>query len=228
MHGVGRMTMAGEDFAGRLRALCALLDVTRRRLYDYVVLQQRSVSRDEASAALGIERSLVAYHLDALLRDGLLIASFARPDGRSGPGAGRPTKFYARAPAEFSVSVPSRDYELAAELLARAVERDTTDTVRGALHHAAADVGREVAARHLGSDDDLVVLLQRQGFEPDVDDGGTVRLRNCPFHRLAQHHTELICGMNLAMLAAVTADVAGVEARLDPTPGRCCVAFVPP
>ncbi|MBW3621750.1 MAG: transcriptional regulator, partial [Actinobacteria bacterium] len=69
-------------------------------------------------------------------------------------------------------------------------------------------------------------VLADLGFEP-YEDGDAIRLRNCPFHRLAQHHTELICGMNLAMLGA-SVEVAGAEfaATLDPAPGRCCVAFV--
>ena len=48
------------------------------------------------------------------------------------------------------------------------------------------------------------------------------------FDRLAREHTELVCGMNLAMLSGVLTRVDdAVEARLDPAPDRCCVAFVP-
>ena len=32
--------------------------------------------------------------------------------------------------------------------------------------------------------------------------GGTIVLRNCPFDTLARDHTQLVCGMNLARLAA--------------------------
>lgn len=210
-----------------LDRLCSLDDPTRRGLYDYVARQQEPVSRDEAAAALELERSTAAYHLDKLVDEGLLAASFARPDGAGGPGAGRPAKHYARVDEEFGVSVPPRDYHLAAELLARAVEVDATGTVRDALQRAAAEVGRELPESAAGGRRDLLPYLERHGFEP-FDDEGVIRLRNCPFHRLAREHTELICGMNLSMLSSVLDAVgAEYEARLDPAPGRCCVSFVP-
>ncbi len=212
--------------ADQLAPLCSLDDATRRRLYEYVAAQGDPVSREQAAAALDLDRSLVAYHLDKLVDEGLLEASFARPPGRRGPGAGRPAKHYARADREFAVSLPPRDYRLAAELLARAVEADPTGTVHDALQRAATDLGRELGAG-LPDGDDLLVQLARQGFEPYEEDG-VIRLRNCPFHRLARDHTALVCGMNLALMAgAVDGAGAAFTPRLDPAEGRCCVAFVP-
>ncbi|HEX9765395.1 MAG TPA: hypothetical protein VGA36_01435, partial [Nitriliruptorales bacterium] len=70
----------------------------------------------------------------------------------------------------------------------------------------------------------LVDHPARQGLEP-YRDGDTIRLRNSPFHQLAQRPTELVCSMNLAMLRAATeATHARFEAQLDPAPDRC-VAF---
>lgn len=213
--------------AAQLDPLCNLDDPTRRRLYDHVVAQSEPVTRDQASTALGVDRSTVAYHLDKLVDGGLLTASFARPGGRGGPGAGRPTKHYERSDREFAVSVPPRDYHLAAELLARAAAADTTGAVQAALDRAAADLGRELVADESDASRDLLGHLAKLGFEPYAD-GEVLRLRNCPFHRLAQEHTELVCGMNLAMLAAAT-EAAGAPfvARLDPAEDRCCVAFDP-
>lgn len=217
---------SGSSLERQLPPLCTLLEPTRRRLYRYVVEQSQPVTRDEASATLHIDRSLVAYHLDRLVEQGLLVATFARPEGRSGPRAGRPAKRYQRADGEFAVSVPARDYRLAAELLARAAEADRSGTVRRALDAAASDLGRELAT---GSDahstEDLIGVLRDQGFEP-YEDGDLLRLRNCPFHRLVEQHTELVCGMNLALLSGLALAVDhDVRAQLDPGPGRCCVAF---
>ena len=211
----------------QLDALCGLDDPTRRRLYDYVAAQGQAITRDQASHELGMERSTVAYHLDRLVDDGLLTATFARPPGRGGPGAGRPAKHYQRAETEFAVSVPPRDYRLAAELLARAAAADATGTVRQALQHAAEQLGTELATADTPSTS-LLELLAQQGFEP-YNDGGIIRLRNCPFHQLAQEHTELICGMNLAMLTGATHTIdTDHQPRLDPGEDRCCVAFYPP
>ena len=210
----------------QLAPLGSLDDPTRRRLYEYVAGCTAAVTRDQASAALALERSLVAYHLDKLVDEGLLAASFARPEGRGGPGAGRPAKHYQRADREFSVSLPPRDYRLVAELLARAVETDTSDTLRRALHQAAADFGRELAAPGPRGDTHAFIRrLAHLGFEPN-DDDGVIRLRNCPFHQLAREHTELVCGINLTMLTGLTERLTGdLTARLDPAPQRCCVAF---
>ena len=69
----------------------ALLDdPVRRKLYDYVVAQGREVSRSEAAEAVGIQRTLAAFHLDRLVETGLVDVTFRRPAGRAGPGAGRP------------------------------------------------------------------------------------------------------------------------------------------
>lgn len=211
--------------AAQLDPLCSLDDPTRRRLYEYVVTQPEPVRRDQVSADLDVERSTVVYHLDKLVDEGLLVASFARPEGRGGPGAGRPAKHYERSAREFAVSVPPRDYRLAAELLARAAAADTTGTVRHALERAAADLGRAVVDGEVALD--LSEYLARQGFEPYLD-GDVMRLRNCPFDRLAREHTELVCGMNLAMLAAAAEGTdAPFEVHLDPADDRCCVAFRP-
>ncbi|MPZ74430.1 MAG: ArsR family transcriptional regulator [Nitriliruptorales bacterium] len=209
-----------------LTPLTSLDDPTRRRLYAYVVAAGEAITRDGASVALDIDRSLVAYHLDKLVDEGLLVASFARPEGRGGPGAGRPAKHYARAEREFAVSVPPRDYRLAAELLTRAAERDTTGNARRPLDRVAREVGRDLGDSTHG--DDLMEGLRRHGYEP-YDEDGVIRLRNCPFHQLAREHTDLVCGMNLALLGGLTEALASQRrsARLDPAPGRCCVVLEP-
>lgn len=209
-----------------LKPLCSLEDDTRRRLYEFVVAAGEPVNRDRASTAVGIDRSLAAYHLDRLVEEGLLAASYARPEGRGGPGAGRPAKHYERAKREFSVSVPPRDYRLAAEVFVRAATSDDSGAVQRKVDEAARTFGREL----VGTDGDeaaLMDVLRRHGFEP-YDDDGVIRLANCPFHQLAREHTDLVCGMNLAMLSGlVEAASADVRPRLDPAPDRCCVALDP-
>ena len=133
---------AGDDLA----RISSLSDPARRSLYDFVVVQGQPVGRDEAAAAAGISRSLAAYHLDRMVDDGLLEVSFARRTGRTGPGAGRPAKLYHRSPREVQISLPPRDYELAARLLAQAVETERTGRARASLEEAARALGRDLAA----------------------------------------------------------------------------------
>ena len=46
-----------------------------------------------------------------------------------------------------------------------------------------------------------------------------------PFDTLARQHTQLVCGMNLAIMTAIVdrVDAAGLTARLEPASERCCV-----
>ena len=130
-----------------LASLSTLDDPVRRRLYEVVTRQDGPLGRDEAASAAGIGRALAVYHLDKLVESGLLTASYQRPAGRSGPGAGRPAKLYARSDREFAVTVPPREYELAARLLVQVVESDASGRSRAALAEAARRLGAELGAR---------------------------------------------------------------------------------
>ena len=210
-----------------LDAVAALGDPTRRRVYDFVCRHGHPVAREEASSALGIGRTLAAYHLDRLAADGLLSVAFERRSGRTGPGAGRPAKVYERSQREMAVSLPPRDYGLAAELLAHAAAHDEHGGTRRALRDAADSLGREIAAE-APDPPDVERLLRERGYEPFHEDD-VVRLRNCPFHAVARRHPEVVCDMNLRLLTGLLAglDAREIEAVLEPGPGRCCVAIRP-
>ena len=207
-----------EDLAAGL-----LADPLRRALYDAVAASDEPVTREQAAAAAGVTANLAGYHLDQLEQAGLLATSFARRDGRTGPGAGRPAKHYRRTDVEVRMQVPARDDSFLARLLASAVESDATGTTRRALLAAARSAGEEIGHDATGT---FVEALASRGYEPREEADGTVVLRNCPFHHLMPEHLELVCGMNFALLDAVVAGAAaGYSAELAPQPGRCCVVL---
>ena len=218
--------------AGRLAAISALEDPARRAVYDLVCRRDEPIGRDEAAAALGVSRRSVAFHLDRLAELGLLAVQFRRLTGRTGPGAGRPAKLYSASVGEVGVSVPERHYDLAAEVMAAAIERSAADgePVGRTMARVAAERGRELgaAARRAGVAD-LVLVLQEQDFAPVTDADGGVLLANCPFHRLAERHTGVVCGLNLDLIRGIASglgdDLDGTtrEILLDPIPGHCCV-----
>jgi predicted ArsR family transcriptional regulator len=235
------ISMTEQPGADPIAVIAALSEPVRRRLYDYVAQQHDLVGRDAAAAALGIGRPLAAFHLDRLARDGLLDVEYRRRSGRSGPGAGRPAKLYRRSRDDWAVSLPPRRYGIAAELFARALESEGEPSVESmtAVAHAYG-VGLARAARDASSAEtraladpgdrgELLSVLDDAGFEPDVDDAGAIRLRNCPFDALVPAHREITCGMNLAALQGVR-DGLG-SGNLTPArrtePGYCCVAFEP-
>jgi predicted ArsR family transcriptional regulator len=229
--------MDPTDLEQQLAGLTGLADPVRRALYRHVSERGAAVTRDEAAHAVGISRPLAAYHLDKLVDDGLLETRYERRTGRRGPGAGRPAKLYLRSARQIELSLPARDYAALAELLARAVEADRSGAARIALHDAArvlgAELGAETARRLTpeGRQPALAALRQvlaSRGYEPYDDADGTIRLRNCPFDRIAAQDRELVCGANLAMVEGLTDQLGGeqpIRPMLDPKPGRCCVAL---
>ena len=221
-----------------LAAVSALGEPTRRALYEYVAAAGAWVGRDTAADAVGLERGTAAHHLDRLAADGLLDVDYRRLSGRQGPGAGRPSKLYRRARRDVEVTLPPRDYGLLARLLAAAVDASRADGVDIA---SALDTVTRAEGRRLGEEmragldadegdlaarrDVIVEVLTAHGFEPRCDPSGTIVLQNCPFHQIAARFTELICGMNHSLLSAAIESLGrtGLEARLEPEEGSCCV-----
>ena len=199
------------------------------------------MSRDEAAAGVGVPRHRAKFHLDRLVDDGLLEVEFARRTGRQGPGAGRPAKLYRRGSRELSVTLPERRYELAGQLMARAIAdaRGTGPPGAEALDArrpgAGPRAGRPGAAEEPGTAHPArrcwppsARLLDEEGYQTRTDPAG-LTLANCPFHALAAEHTALICGMNLAIMEGLLDRVGGLglAAVLDPADGTCCVRLVP-
>jgi predicted ArsR family transcriptional regulator len=214
-----------RDPLGDVASFVSLGDGRRRRLYDYVVAQRRPVGRDEAAEAVGIGRSLAAYHLDKLAEADLLDVVFARPPGKRGPGAGRPAKQYVRPERTLAAQTTARDYAFVAQLLAEAVDAAGPEPA-AAVREFARERGRRVGAT-LASPAELEAALAARGYEPRRDPDGTLRLYNCPFHAVAATNPELVCGLNHAFVKGIL-DGAGAAdriAELDPCTGRCCVAI---
>jgi predicted ArsR family transcriptional regulator len=218
------------DASSQYAGIGALADDTRRALYDYVVAQSDAVGREQAASALGIAQHNVNFHLDKLVAEGLLEVEYRRLSGKSGPGAGRPSKLYRRAEREFVVSLPPRRYDLVGDILAAAIVRSSAGPSLGeALHEVALEEGRDVGGAATGVDPRhplaaMARVLEGQGYEPQVE-ADVVVLNNCPFDSLAKKHTELVCGLNRDFVQGVAEGMgcAQVDACLEPEPGRCCV-----
>jgi predicted ArsR family transcriptional regulator len=208
---------------GDLAGLGLLADDARRRLYDFVTGQRDAVSREEAATATGIGRTLAAYHLDKLAEAGLLDVGYARTNGRTGPGSGRPAKVYTRTQRELSVSVPPRNYSLLAQILTAAAEETPSGAFQSALASAAEQEGRSLGERA----DDMPAALATAGYEPTTTDEGDIVLQNCPFHSVVRQHAALVCTLNTAFVRG-TLEGTGNDpdrAELSPCDGRCCVVI---
>lgn len=224
----------------QIDGVALLHDPTRRALFSLVSDSVEPVSREQASAELGVTRSLAGFHLDKLVEAGLLDVELRRLTGRTGPGAGRPAKLYRRSRRQIELSLPHREYGLAGLLLADAIETAETSgrTVTDELERSSYGFGRRSGAlakerahsrnRTCSERATFLSMLREHGFEPR-DVGTDVVLVNCPFHGLAQDHADLVCGMNLHLLRGMRSAVdiadAELQPRLEPEPGHCCVRF---
>lgn len=216
------------DLGAQAAGIGTLADETRRALYEYVAAQSEPVGREQAANGLGIAMHNVVFHLDRLVDQGLLEVEYRRLSGKTGPGAGRPSKLYRRAADEFSVSLPPRRYDLVGDILAAAVAQaeegvPLDQAVYECARHEGLSAAQVQGLDRVGALENLAQILGNQGFEPKVDDDEML-LANCPFHALAQKHTELICGLNQAYVQGAADGLApDLAACLEPEPGRCCV-----
>jgi predicted ArsR family transcriptional regulator len=225
-----------QDFDERVAGVASLAEPQRRALYRFVVSRDRPVGKDEAAAAMGVARSVAAFHLDRLVAHGLLTTEYRRLSERRGPGAGRPAKLYRRADGDLSVSLPARRYDLAARLFASAVDEaiHTGTAVADALTTVANEQGRRLGdrVRELAGKrpsrravlDEALVVLGEEGYEPRAD-GADIRLANCPFDALVDEQRDLVCGMNHDLLCGMVAAAGDhvLTARLEPSDRNCCV-----
>lgn len=219
------------DLAAQAASVGALAEPIRLALYEYVVARGEPVGREEAATALDLAPHTANFHLDRLVDAGLLATEYRRLGGRTGPGAGRPSKLYKRAEDQVAISLPDRKYDLVGHILASGIERASGASgphvdaaIDAAIDSAAAEIGRAIGAEAAPGDVAAFTrVLADHGFEPRVD-GDTVLLANCPFDTLARSHTELVCGINRSFVQGV-ADGLGcdVSACLAPEPGMCCV-----
>jgi predicted ArsR family transcriptional regulator len=232
--------MSKLPWAGRIAALASLGDATRRKLFSLVASAGAPVSRNDAAETLGLPRSTASFHLDRMVHDGLLAVEFKKLGGREGPGSGRPAKLYKAAIEEVAASVPERNYDLAAELLVSAIEESAAGGIpaREALIRSARARGQAAAGGTDGADA-FAGLLAAEGYRPEDDGAGGLVLLNCPFHRIAAGHTDVVCAMNGAFLSGAAEGCGIAPDRVEALaveelrksaavlPGQCCARVRP-
>jgi len=206
-------------------------------MFSFIRRARRAVTREEAAESIGISRKLAAFHLDKMVDAGLLRARYESAGDE--PKVGRRPKVYEPIDTAISVSIPGRRYDLLADLLLEAVVSERVEEGTNAGDAAVLTAGRrglELGKRRreqlrpgrLGSERGLTIcesMLEEHGYEPARESLGQIRLRNCPFHPLADKAPGLVCGMNQSFLAGYLRglQISGVDAVPAPSPGECCV-----
>ncbi|WP_449062902.1 ArsR family transcriptional regulator [Planomonospora algeriensis] len=125
--------------SGDLEALGLLAEPQRARLHEFLAANG-PCTRQEICEALGMGRTLVAFHL-LKLEQARLVATVDEPAGTG--RRGRPAQRYRATRRELNASVPPRRYELLAEILLRAAREQLPSesfaeaAVRAAVRRAA-------------------------------------------------------------------------------------------
>jgi predicted ArsR family transcriptional regulator len=104
--------------------------------------QPAPVTADDVASAQRIHRNVARGRLERLAEAGLLIPSFERRTGRTGPGAGRPAKTYRVAPELTAIEFPERRYEQLIALVVDALPKRARDD---RLRDVGIAFGRELA-----------------------------------------------------------------------------------
>src|SRR6185312_14578622 len=126
--------------AAASRAVAALEDDLRQRMYEFIRIARQPVTREEAAEAVGISRKLAAFHLDKMVSAGLLRSDFAPAGLRK---VGRAPKMYSPVNIDVHISLPERHHEvLAAILIDGVLSNSSGETATQAVLRAARERGR--------------------------------------------------------------------------------------
>jgi predicted ArsR family transcriptional regulator len=190
-------------------------DDVRRAVLDAVRAAPDALTRDDVAHALGVPRSTAAFHLEALAAQGVIATHSARRSGRTGPGAGRPSKLYTVEPGRHDPETEARRYDVLSGILATASD--------GLTGSDGLDMAARAAGVALATGRTTESALSRGGFEPS-ESGDGVQLLNCPFREVALAHPDLVCGINLELIRGIVAEDDRFTVEFRPgVAGRCCV-----
>jgi predicted ArsR family transcriptional regulator len=219
----------------QLEALGVFAEPQRRRVYEQLQ-QEGAATVGELVQALGMGRTLVAFHLGKLLEAGFV--EVVAPEQVAG-APGRPAQRYRPTRREVVATVPDRRYDLiAAILLDSLADQRTGESAQASAERTARRRGTELArarmaglaarsveARLAG----LERLLRSLGYAPRTR-GAELLLRNCPFDAFRATNTPQVCPLNQALSDGFLQGLeleAHLQATLRPSPEACCVVFGP-
>ena len=217
----------GTRSISRMEQFDAVGDAGLRETLRFVRSTPAPVTADDAAAALHIHRTVARSRLERLLGAGLLEIRFARTNGRTGPGAGRPAKLYAPTPERRPLEFPPRRL---ASIVGRLLHELPARGKDAALRRVGEGYGHEIAAAtELRPSTDLrrgleavCGSLRSLGFPVTLakagPDGAEITTPDCPMRPLVRDHPEA-AEIDRGMWAAlVERGVRGITA----TDVRCC------
>lgn len=203
----------------------------RREVVETLRATAAPMTARQVADRLGLHLNTARFHLDALVRQGLL-----RREDAPAAGPGRPAVHYSLVPG-MDRGGP-RNWRLLAEMLLGHLA--THDDAGAAAVAAGQTWGRYLVdpaapGQQLSVGQTLTRLvdfLADIGFAPRLVEDGTkprVEIRHCPFLELAETHRDLVCGLHLGLMRGAL-DELGTAVCADTlvpfTDPQTCVAYL--
>jgi predicted ArsR family transcriptional regulator len=204
----------------------ALAVPSRRRLLEALQAADHPLDLAALAAASGLHPNTIRFHLDVLVRAGLVQEHRQRRASR-----GRPRMVY-------TAVTPTRadeNREVLAGILVNHLDESGQHSV---AEHAGRAWARRIvpgppphAGDAVGATASVATLFREMGFDPATAQGQDNRLdlRSCPFRALAQQHPGVVCGLHRGLLREFVAQVSAgtVDAELVPfVQPHLCVATI--
>jgi predicted ArsR family transcriptional regulator len=186
--------------------MITLLGLRQQQLLTLLLQNKEGLTVENLSKGLGITDNAVRQHLTALERDGMVAKGETQSTG------GRPEQLYGLTTA--GTELFPRQYSWFAELLINSLrEEQGTEALRERLEGMGKAVGRQVAARLAGANDNaeriraLSAIMRELGYQSGSIDPAreilpAIEATNCVFHSLAKCYPE-VCYFDLAMMSEV-------------------------
>lgn len=217
----------------------ALGDPTRRAIFIAVRESPEPVTSSGIAELFDIHPNVARHHLDKLAGEGYLRVTHRRATGRSGPGAGRPAKYYEATTKAIDLHFPSRRYDLLVDLLVRIVQRMSGKDAGAMAEEVGREYGRELAAE-IGAPGDagyeeavkaVAKAMTGLGFHISPDPTGNRLLTShCPFGDAATGHPEVVCSLDRGLVSGLFDSLRpDCEPELVPhtDPEADCITIVP-
>jgi predicted ArsR family transcriptional regulator len=202
----------------------ALADDRRVRIVEELRDSDDGLDANELGRRVGLHANTVRWHLSILADAGLVSSAPARAT------RGRPRILYSLEPEP--AEQRTDEHRLLATVLTGALAASDDGTARA--EEAGEAWGRYLLARdplaHPRDDDaaveEVVDLLDQQGFEPSVKEG-EIHMARCPFHALAESQPEVVCAVHKGLISGALSalgsdlEVEGLDVFVRPD---LCVA----
>lgn len=190
------------------RLVAAAANSTRRAILLALLADRRAYTIDEAAEIAGVHRTIAFGHLERLADLGLLMRSRRR--GRRG----KPASLYSAAGSSLVASVPQRQFERLATLLAASLN-GFAKPGRAAARLAGRTYGESFTAARATSVTSALGPLQALGGAYELE-GERIVARNCIFREACSAAPALVCGLHAGIIEGVLHS-AGFAADVEAT-----------